>query len=442
MALFLQHVIDAITYGSQFALYALGIALIFGIMGLINFAHGELIMVGAYTIILIGQPPWPVVVIATIAVAIVFALGMERVAFRPLRSANPSTLLIASFAVSYGLQNLAILIEGSAPQGTSVSTWLSESVQIGSVSIPKLDVVTIGVTLVLLVALGLFLQRTRMGVQMRAAAEDFRMARILGVKANTVIATAFAMSGLLAGIGAYLLVAQTGEVAPDIGTNPVLYAFVATVLGGMGSLRGAVLGGYVFGAIFVGLQAYLPLELRSYRDAFAFAAVIVMLLVRPQGLDRRQVDGDPRLMLGRAVLTGIRAVWPLPALLVLVVLAAEIVWATSGPVTKGVVVVALINLILVVGLYVFVGNSGVFSFGSIGFAAIGAYTAGLLVIPSEQKEILQPDLPGFIAQHEFRKRRRDADGRPRGGDRRRRVRDPADALERLLPQVLRRSRCS
>ena len=268
MALFLQHVIDAITYGSQFALYALGIALIFGIMGLINFAHGELIMVGAYTLVLIGHPPWPVMIAATIGVAIVFALGMERIAF----------------AVSYGLQNMAILIAGSAPKGTSVSTWLSESVQIGSVSIPKLDLVTVGVTLVLLLALGLFLQRTRMGVQMRAAAEDFRMARILGVNANTVIATAFGISGLLAGIGAYLLVAQTGEVAPDIGSNPVLYAFVATVLGGMGSLRGAVLGGYVFGAIFVGLQAYLPLELRSYRDAFAFAAVIVMLLVRPQGL--------------------------------------------------------------------------------------------------------------------------------------------------------------
>jgi branched-chain amino acid transport system permease protein len=284
VALFLQHVIDAVTYGSQFALYALGIALIFGIMGLINFAHGELIMVGGYTIVLIGRPPWPVLVIATIAIAIVFALAMERVAFRPLRGANPATLLIASFAVSYGLQNLAILIEGSAPKGTSVSAWLSESFQIGSVSIPKLDPVTLGVTLALLIALGLFLQRTRMGVQMRAAAEDFRMARILGVKANTVIALAFGISGLLAGIGAYLLVAQTGEVAPDLGSNPVLYAFVATVLGGMGSLRGAVLGGYVFGAIFVGLQAYLPLELRSYRDAFAFAAVIVMLLVRPQGL--------------------------------------------------------------------------------------------------------------------------------------------------------------
>src|SRR6267143_5554867 len=122
MALLLQHVIDAITYGSQFALYALGIALIFGIMGLINFAHGELIMVGGYTIVLIGRPPWPVIVIATIGIAIVFALAMERVAFRPLRGANPATLLIASFAVSYGLQNLAILIEGSAPKGTSVST--------------------------------------------------------------------------------------------------------------------------------------------------------------------------------------------------------------------------------------------------------------------------------------------------------------------------------
>jgi branched-chain amino acid transport system permease protein len=284
VALFGQHVIDAITLGSQFALYSLGIALIFGIMGLINFAHGELIMVGAFTIVLIGHPGWPVVILATVGISIVFALGMERIAFRPLRGAQPATLLIASFAVSYLLQNLAILIEGSAPKGTSVSTWLSRSFDIGSLSVPKLDVVTVSVTVVLLTALGLFLQRTRMGVQMRAAAEDFRMARILGVRANTVIATAFAISGLLAGIGAYLLVAQTGEVSFDLGSNPVLYAFVATVLGGMGSLRGAVLGGYVFGAIFEALQAYLPTSYAGYRDAFAYTAVIVMLLVRPQGL--------------------------------------------------------------------------------------------------------------------------------------------------------------
>jgi branched-chain amino acid transport system permease protein len=281
---FLQHTVDALTLGSSFALYALGIALIFGIMGLINFAHGELIMVGAYTLVLISGVGWPVLIVATIGIAIVFALAMERVAFRPLRGANPATLLIASFALSYLLQNLAILIEGSAPRGTSVAPWLSASYNVGSLNITHLAVVTVAVTAALLVALGLFLARTRTGVQMRAAAEDFRMARILGVRANTVIATAFAISGLFAGIGAYLLVAQTGEVSPGMGSQPVLYAFVATVLGGMGSLRGAVLGGYVFGAVTVALQATLPGSLASYRDAFAFGAVIVILLFRPQGL--------------------------------------------------------------------------------------------------------------------------------------------------------------
>jgi branched-chain amino acid transport system permease protein len=284
MQLFLQNVIAGISLGSSYALYALGIALIFGIMRLINFAHGELIMVGAYTLVLIGTAAWPVLVVATVGVAIVFALAMERAAFRPLRGASPATLLIGSFAVSYLLQNLAILIEGSAPRGINVSTWLSKSFTVGSIDITHLAIITVAVTIALLIALGLFLARTRTGVQMRAAAEDFRMARILGVRANTVIATAFAISGLLAGTGAYLLVAQTGEVSPNMGSQPVLYAFVATVLGGMGSLRGAVLGGYLFGAITVALQATLPGSLASYRDAFAFGAVIVMLLLRPQGL--------------------------------------------------------------------------------------------------------------------------------------------------------------
>lgn len=281
---FLQHVVDALTLGSSYALYSLGIALIFGIMGLINFAHGELIMVGAFTIVLIGHPVWPVIVLATIGISVVVALAMERVAFRPLRGAQPATLLIASFAVSYLLQNLAILIEGSAPKGTNVSSWLAQSFSAGKITITHLALITVAVTVVLLVGLGLFLQRTRVGVQMRASAEDFRMARILGVRANTVIATAFAISGLLAGIGAYLLVAQTGEVSFGMGSQPVLYAFVATVLGGMGSLRGAVLGGYVLGAVTVALQATLPGSLAAYRDAFAFGAVIVMLLFRPQGL--------------------------------------------------------------------------------------------------------------------------------------------------------------
>src|SRR5207244_6872172 len=159
-----------------------------------------------------------------------------------------------------------------------------QSYTVGALNITHLAVVSVAVTIALLVALGLFLARTRTGVQMRAAAEDFRMARILGVRANTVIATAFAISGLLAGIGAYLLVAQTGEVSFGMGSQPVLYAFVATVLGGMGSLRRAVLGGYVLGAVTGSLQATLPGSLAAYRDGLALAAVIVMLLFRLQRL--------------------------------------------------------------------------------------------------------------------------------------------------------------
>ena len=179
----------------------------------------------------------------------------------------------------------------------------------------------------------------------------------------------------------------------------MLFAFVATVLGGMGSLRGAVLGGYVFGAIFVALQAYLPLELRSYRDAFAFARRDRDAARPPAGPDRRPLRGDTGVMGALRVLRERSAgcAGRCRRCSCSSSSVAEIAWATGGPVTKGVVVVALINLILVVGLYVFVGNSGVFSFGSIGFAAIGAYTAGLLVIPTDQKAILQPDLPGFIA---------------------------------------------
>jgi branched-chain amino acid transport system permease protein len=280
----IQNAIDALSFGSLYALFALGIALIFGIMGLINFAHGELIMVGAFALVFLGHPGWPLLILGTLGITMLFALGMERVGFRPVRGADPITLLVTSFAISYVLQNLAEVAFGSVPRTTNLSTSLAESFSVGGIYIPKLDVVTVVVTAVLLIALGLFLGRTRTGVQMRAAAEDFRMARVLGVNANRVIATAFVLSGILAGIASILLVAQTGVVTPTIGSGPVLIAFIATILGGIGSLRGAVLGGFILGIITVALQAYLPLELRYYRDAFAYAAVIAMLLVRPQGL--------------------------------------------------------------------------------------------------------------------------------------------------------------
>ena len=280
----LQGVIDAISVGSLYALFALGIALIFGIMGLINFAHGEMIMVGAYVLVLYEGLPKLSLVVACIGAVVILALMLERVAFRPVRGADPATLLVTSFAVSYLLQNVAILTLGSTPRVTNFSTFLTESFTVGGLSIPWLNVVTVAVTASLLISLVLFLGRTTMGVQMRAAAEDFPTARLLGVRANRVIAIAFAISAILAAVASILIVSQTGAVAPDIGVNPVLFAFIATVLGGIGSLTGAVLGGYLLGALNVTFQLVLPVELRPFRDAFTFTIVFVVLVLRPQGL--------------------------------------------------------------------------------------------------------------------------------------------------------------
>lgn len=280
----IQYAVDAVSLGSQYALYALGIALIFGVMKLINFAHGELITAGAFAVYLFSDVAFVPLFAIVVLVVVALALLVERAAFRPIRDANPATLLVASFAVSFLLQSLAALIFGSVPKTVTVLPALSQSFTVASVSIGKLDVATVGSTLVLVVLLALFLTRTKIGLQMRAAAEDFTMARMLGVKANRVIAVAFAISGLLAAVASMLLVIQTGSVTPTMGVTPVLFAFIATIMGGIGSLEGAVLGGFILGILTVVLQVVLPIELRPYRDAFVFGIVLLLLVLRPQGL--------------------------------------------------------------------------------------------------------------------------------------------------------------
>lgn len=280
----IEYAIDGISLGSLFALFSLGIGLLFGIMRLINFAHGELIMIGAFAFSFIVGLPWPIRILVVVGLTMLAAVGMERVAFRYARGADPDTLLVTSFALSFLLQNLAILLFGGLPRSVAIYPFLTDSVHVGTFTIPTIEIVTVGVTAVLLVSFGAFLNRTRIGVQMRAAAENFTMARLLGVRANTVIATAFALSGLLAGVAAIILVQQTGIVQPTIGVTPVLAAFVATILGGLGSLTGAVVGGYFLGGLTVALQALLPLSVRSYRDAFVFGIVLLVLVLRPQGL--------------------------------------------------------------------------------------------------------------------------------------------------------------
>ena len=284
MNLFLQNLIDAIAQGGVFALTALGIALIFGIMGLINFAHGELIMLGAYTIYLLSDLPWPIYISAGLIVPVFVALIMERVAFRPVRDASPWTLLLVSMAVSVFAQGLVRFIAGSQAKAVSLPTAIARPLEIAGLRISRVNLLAIGLTIVLLTGLAVFLKRTKIGVQMRAAAEDLQMARVLGVRADRVIPFAFAVSGLLAGVVTVVRILSSATLEPSMGLTPLLVGFVATVIGGMGRLGGAALGGFVLGFITVALQAWLPLEVRQLRQAFVFAAVIAILLLRPQGI--------------------------------------------------------------------------------------------------------------------------------------------------------------
>ncbi len=280
----IQAIIDALSVGSLYALLSLGIALVFGIMGLINFAHGELITLGGYVLVMSAAFPDPWRIIFVFVICMLAALLMERVAFRPVRGAAADTLLVTSFAVSFLMQSLAILFLGALPKGAMILPSFSQPIRFAGLAVRPLDVLTIVVTLVLLVGLVLFLRHTSIGVQMRAAAEKFEMARLLGVRANYVIATAFAISGILAGIATVIVVAQTGLVGPMTGASLVFAAFVATIVGGLGTLSGAVLGAYVLGIITVLLQVILPSELRPYREAFVFTALVIILVFRPQGL--------------------------------------------------------------------------------------------------------------------------------------------------------------
>jgi branched-chain amino acid transport system permease protein len=279
-----QNLVNALSLGSLYALIALGIALIFGVMGLVNFAHGELIMIGGYALLAFHTLPLALTAGLMVLVVAVCALAMERAAFRPVRGASGETMLMTSFAVSSFLQGGALLAEGADPRSVDVLPALGTSVDAAGLSVGKLDIATIAVTAVLLAGLALFLQRTSLGVQMRAAAEDFRMARALGVRSNQVVAAAFAISGGLAAIAAVFLVARSGTLTPGMGLAPVLVGFVATVLGGLGRLWAAVMGAYVLALVTILLQAYLPNGVAPYRDALVYLAVIGILIFRPHGI--------------------------------------------------------------------------------------------------------------------------------------------------------------
>ncbi|MFQ3566621.1 MAG: branched-chain amino acid ABC transporter permease [Aggregatilineales bacterium] len=290
----LQFFISSLSLGGLYALMALGLALVYGILRLVNFAYGELVLVGGYTLLVLSGGPLPWLLVAAIAIgmAMLTSVLLERVAFRPVRYASPNTMLITSFAVSTLLQNAALLFVSPRPRAVPMPSFFTESIRLEGLFVSQRDLASLVISIALLILLTIFLRRTTLGIALRAAADDFTMARVLGVRANRVIATAFAISGLLAGVVAIFWVGRVGTVTPDIGLTPVLIAFVAIVIGGMDRLDGAVIGGYLIGFITVGLQFVLPQSLLQFRQAVLFAIVIVVLLLKPEGLlsNRRTIE--------------------------------------------------------------------------------------------------------------------------------------------------------
>ncbi len=317
----IQQIINALSAGSLYALMAVGLAMVFGILRLINFAHGDVMMIAAYIAVFClgaGIPlaaATPIIVAGTIAVGLL----MERIAYRPLRGAPDVAMLLSSFAVGQILQNGTLLTTRLAGMPTLIAfpapEVLSGVVTVGTITIPKVNVVSFVAGIVLLGLLTVFVTRTTLGLSMRAAAEDLSAARLMGIRVNRVVATAFAIGAGLAAVAGVLYAVQAGQVNPYMGFTPVLKAFIAAVIGGFGSIAGAVLGGYVLGFLEVlvtalagigdilpagsvptevraFLQQWLPSGLAAYRDAVVFVVLILVLLVRPQGILGKRDQGE------------------------------------------------------------------------------------------------------------------------------------------------------
>jgi branched-chain amino acid transport system permease protein len=285
---------DAMSLGGIYAMAALGIALIFGVMNLVNFAHGEYIAFCVFALIVpstdvvavmfIGKAPTIILIPTLLLIGAAVAVASEFFVFRHMRNATPVAMMISSFALGFVIQNLLLLVYSSRAKAVSLWPELNKPVTIIGASIPLLQIIVILTTLIVVVALALLLKRTRIGLEMRAAAENFTMARLLGVRANVVITGAFALSGALAAAVALIMVTQTGVADVRMGGQIMLVAFIATVIGGLGSLPGAVAAGFLIGAASVILQGFLPLEARPFRDAFLYTFVIIVLLLKPDGL--------------------------------------------------------------------------------------------------------------------------------------------------------------
>ena len=279
----LPYLLAGISVGGQYALIAIGYTLVYGILRLINFAHGDVFMVAGLVMVYstTAMPFYialPLVLIATVALGFV----IERVAYKPLRSAPRMSLMISAIGVSYLIQNLAFYITGGVPQPvTRPIPWISENVSILGASTKRVTLVTPILTILLVFVLVYLINHTKIGMAMRAAAKDFETAQLMGIKINAVISMTFVIGSFLAAVGSMLYFTNYPSVAITSGGMPGLKAFVAAVFGGIGSIPGAVVGAFIIGLCE---EVIKGLGYTTFSDAFTFALLIVVLCVKPTGL--------------------------------------------------------------------------------------------------------------------------------------------------------------
>ena len=285
----IQTLISGLSLGSIYALIALGYTMVYGIAKMLNFAHGDIIMVGAYAVITavftMGLPPF-IAILISIALCALLGIVIEFLAYRPLRQAQPRAVLITAIGVSYLLQNLALLIYGSEQKAFPTIVALP-TVHIGGVYIDGITLATLVVTAVIMVALSLFINKTRMGKAMRAVSEDKEAAELMGISVNRTITVTFAIGSALAGVAAIFYGAAYTYIRPTTGAMPGIKAFTAAVFGGIGSIPGAMLGGILLGVIEQLSKTYIS---TLWADAIVFGVLVVVLVVKPTGLLGKKIS--------------------------------------------------------------------------------------------------------------------------------------------------------
>ncbi len=282
-----QQFINGLNLGSVYALVAIGLTMVYGILRLINFAHGDLMMWGAYlALAFVANSFLPLGAAILMPMLLIGLIGIlvERIAYRPLRGAPEVAMLITSLAVSALIQNGTIMTLTAQPRPFRLPAGFKQIYKVEGISFTSVDVLGITLTILLMVGLTLFVRRTRLGIAMRASSENLRAAHLMGININQVIATAFAIGSALAGVAGFLWAAQFSTVEPFMGFLPGLKAFVAAVIGGIGVIPGAVLGGFLLGFAEIFFVGFLPPAFSGYRDAFVFTLLLIVLLIRPNGI--------------------------------------------------------------------------------------------------------------------------------------------------------------